>query len=51
MKIRQAICGLCKPNKKWKRNNTRLRSILAHELFNEEITNNLIKSYTKISWS
>lgn len=44
---RQAICGLCKPTKKWKRNNTRLKSILAQDPVNEEITANFIKTYSK----
>lgn len=49
MRVRKSICGLCKPSKKWKSNNTRLKSKLNQALLEGELTANLIKSYTKIS--
>lgn len=49
MKIRKSTCGLCKPTKKWKRNNTRLKSIFNKALLDGELTNNFINSYSKLA--
>lgn len=32
---RKSICGLCKPEKKWKRNNTKAKQIIKHEIEQE----------------
>jgi len=48
MIVRKSTCGLCKPSKKWKKNNSRLKNILAQDALDGEITSGLIKSYTKI---
>ena len=47
MIIHKSTCGLCKPDKKWKRNNTKIRGILLKAMLNEELYANLIKSYGK----
>lgn len=49
MIIHKSICGLCKPNKKFKKNNTRLRSIINNALESCELSRALMKSYTKIN--
>ena len=47
MIISKSICGICKPSKRWKRNNTKIKAILAEAIFNEDLSVNLIKSYEK----
>ena len=47
MIISKSTCGLCKPTKKFKRNNTRLKSLFERALSEGELTGNLIKSYSK----
>ncbi len=49
MIVSKSTCGLCKPTKKFKRNNTRLKSIIKHVLTDGDLTVSLINSYTKIS--
>jgi len=48
MIVSKSTCGLCKPSKKFKRNDTRLKSIFNDALLNEELTSNLVKSYSKL---
>ena len=43
----KSTCGLFKPHKKWKRNQTKLKSILSKSLYEDGLTRNLIKSYNK----
>lgn len=43
----KSTCGLCKPSKRWKRNNTKIKSILLKAMLNEDLSANLIKSYEK----
>ena len=45
----KSICGLCKPTKKFKKNNTRLKSIFNNAFAEGELTSNLLKSYTKLN--
>lgn len=40
---------MCKPGKKFKRNNTKLKGILLDAVASEELSVNLIKSYEKRS--
>ncbi len=47
MIFHKSTCGLCKPNKKWKRNNTKIKGILLNAMLNENLSVNLIKSYEK----
>jgi len=49
MIIHKSTCGLCKPTKKFKRNNTRLKSIIKNALENSDLTASLLNSYTKIN--
>ncbi len=42
MITRKSTCGLCKPTKKFKKTNTRAKSVLKRALINEELTVNLI---------
>lgn len=48
MIISKSTCGLCKPTKKFKRNNTRLKGVFSRALIEEDLTGNLINSYTKL---
>lgn len=47
MIVRKSTCGLCKPAKKWKRNNTKLKALFDKEAFSEEMSANWVKSYAK----
>ena len=47
MIVSKSTCGLCKPTKKFKRNNTKLKSIIKRALAEDELTVNLIKSYSR----
>lgn len=47
MIVSKSTCGLCKPTKKYKRNNTKLKSVIKRALLEDELTANLIKSYSK----
>ncbi|MDP3974309.1 MAG: hypothetical protein Q8P92_05760 [Candidatus Daviesbacteria bacterium] len=47
MIISKSTCGICKPDKKWKRNNTKIKGILARAIFDEDLSISLIKSYEK----
>lgn len=47
MIVSKSTCGLCKPTKRYKRNNTKLKSILKRALSDDELTVSLIKSYSK----
>lgn len=49
MIVSKSTCGLCKPGKKVKRNNTKLKSIILRAISNDELSVNLIKSYEKRS--
>lgn len=44
MRVSKSTCGLCKPTKKWKKNNTKLKSIFINT---DELTANFIKSHFK----
>ena len=46
MVFRKSTCGLCKPGKRYKRNNTKLKAILMG-LSYEDLSVSLIKSYEK----
>lgn len=48
MIVSKSTCGLCKPTKKFKRNNTKLKSIIISALIQDELTASLIKSYSKL---
>ncbi len=47
MIVHKSACGLCKPNKRWKRNNTKIKGALFKAMINDELSVNLIKSYEK----
>lgn len=47
MIINKSTCGLCKPGKKVKRNNTKLKSIILRAILDDDLSVNLIKSYEK----
>lgn len=47
MIVHKSTCGMCKPRKKFKRNNTKLKGILLEAISNEELSINLIESYEK----
>lgn len=47
MVIHKSTCGLCKPSKKWKRNNTKIKGVLLKAILNEDLSVNLIKSYER----
>lgn len=47
MIVHKSTCGLCKPDKKWKRNNTKIKGVLLEAILNDELSVNLIKSYEK----
>lgn len=47
MIIHKATCGLCKPTKKFKRNNTKIKGILSQAILDGDLTVNLIESYEK----
>lgn len=47
MIIHKSTCGLCKPGKRWKRNNTKIKGALIKAILNEDLSVNLIKSYEK----
>lgn len=47
MIVSKSTCGLCKPTKKYKKNNTRLKGILRNVPL-EEISVSLVKSYEKL---
>ncbi len=49
MIIRKTTCGICKPTKRFKRNNTKLKGKILNALLQEELSINLIKSYEKLS--
>ncbi|MBI2196219.1 hypothetical protein HYU45_01260 [Candidatus Daviesbacteria bacterium] len=47
MIIHKATCGLCKPTKKFKRNDTKIKGVLLEAMLSGDLTANLIKSYEK----
>ena len=47
MIVSKSTCGLCKPTKKYKRNNTKLESVIKRALLEDVLTVSLIKSYSK----
>lgn len=47
MIIHKSICGLCKPSKRWKRNNTKIKGVLLKAMLNDDLSANLIQSYEK----
>lgn len=47
MIVSKSTCGLCKPTKKIKRNNTKLKSVVKRALLEDGLTASLIKSYSK----
>lgn len=47
MIVSKSTCGLCKPTKKYKKDNTKLKSVIKRALLEDELTTNLIKSYSK----
>ncbi len=47
MIVSKSTCGLCKPGKKVKRNNTRLKGVLLRAVSDGELSVNLIKSFDK----
>lgn len=49
MVVHKSTCGWCKPGKKFKRNNTKLKGIFLDAFTNEELSGSLIKSYEKRS--
>lgn len=51
MIINKSTCGLCKPTKKYKRNNTKLKVVFLNALSNDELSTSLIKSYEKLRYS
>lgn len=44
----KSVCGLCKPEKRWKRNRTKIKSMLIKAILNEDLSANLVKSYEKM---
>ncbi len=49
MIVSKSTCGLCKQTKKFKKNNTKLKSIIKRALVDDELTASLIESYSKIN--
>lgn len=49
MIVSKSTCGLCKPTKKFKRNQTRLKIIFNRAFEGGEMSSSLIKSYSKLS--
>ncbi len=47
MIVSKSTCGMCKPRKKFKRNNTKLKGILIDAISTGDLSANLIKSYEK----
>lgn len=47
MIVHKSTYGLCKPGKKWKRNNTKIKGVLLKAILNEDLSVNLIKSHEK----
>ena len=47
MIVSKSTCGLCKPTKKYKRNNTKLKGVISRALAEDELTASMIKSYSK----
>lgn len=45
MIVHKSTCGLCKPGKKFKRNNTKLKGIILKAISKDDLSVNLIKSY------
>ncbi len=43
----KSTCGLCKPSKRWKRNNTKVKGALLRAMLNDDLSVDLIKSYEK----
>lgn len=48
MIVSKSTCGLCKPTKKYKRNNTKLKGVIKRALSEDELTVSLIKSYSRL---
>lgn len=47
MIVHKSTCGMCKPGKRFKRNNTKLKGIILDAIYGGELSANLIKSYEK----
>ncbi len=45
----KSTCGLCKPGKRFKKNNTKLKQLFSKAFLNEELSVDLIKSYEKLN--